>query len=409
MSNDQSRALTGSNKTLFHDKWLAKAAELFTDHTRGNLDLYLPDGQALRLGSDVAEGPQAKIVLRSLKPLSHLFLRGELAFAQSYMDGEWDSPDLTALFAFALANENKLSNQGLGSTLLRYFHRLRHLMNRNSRRGSKRNIAYHYDLGNDFYRTWLDDTMTYSSAMFDRNTETFEHAQQKKYRTIADMAELQPSDNVLEIGCGWGGFSELAARDIGCRIEGLTLSREQQDYAQNRYARAGVGDRAVAAYRDYRDASGTYDKIVSIEMFEAVGEENWPTYFRAIRERLKPGGIAVLQVITINDDIFEDYRKGADFIQRYIFPGGFLPSPGALAKAVSEGGLNLDQTHFFGASYARTCELWNRRFQHAWPDIERMGYDHAFKRMWEYYLSYCEVGFQAGRINVGLFKISKPA
>ena len=318
--------------------------------------------------------------------------------------GDWECPDLTALFDIALANEQAFDLENRGSWLFRTLNRLRHLLNNNSKTGSRRNISYHYDLGNEFYSHWLDETMTYSSALFSAE-EKLADAQQKKYRTIADMAELKSGDKVLEIGCGWGGFSEVAAKEYGAEIKGLTLSKEQLSYAQNRYQKANVAHLASASLTDYRDARGQYDKIVSIEMFEAVGYENWDTYFTAVKRLLKPGGTALLQIILIEDERFDSYRKNVDFIQKYIFPGGLLPSVEALSASVEENGLSLRDSHLFGPSYAKTCEIWQKNFQHAWDDIKPLGFDTRFKRMWEYYLSYCEAGFKAGTIDVGLFKI----
>jgi len=286
--------------------------------------------------------------------------------------------------------------------------RLRHLMNANTKTGSRRNISYHYDLGNAFYETWLDSSMTYSSALF-QGEETLEQAQANKYQAIAQMAELTSDDRVLEIGCGWGGFSEYAARQYQANIHGLTLSTEQLAFAQNRYQASGIAERASASLTDYRDVSGTYDKVVSIEMFEAVGYENWDAYFQTIKSRLKPGGIAALQIITIEDERFEHYRNGVDFIQRYIFPGGMLPSPKVLKRSIERNGLRLAESQYFGQSYAKTCHIWQKNFQHAWNDIERMGFDLRFKHMWEYYLSYCEAGFKAGSIDVGIFKLVNDA
>lgn len=370
----------------------------------GRLALTLPDGQTLNFGKT---GPQAHITLKNYKPLSRFMLNGDMGLAESYMDGEWETPDLTALFDIALANEATFSLDNRGGWLYRSLNRLRHMLNANSKKGSRRNIAYHYDLGNDFYDKWLDETMTYSSALFEKD-EPLKAAQLNKYRKIAEMAEmadLKANEKVLEIGCGWGGFSELAAGEYGSKIEGLTLSQEQLSYAQNRYRENNIDHLASASLTDYRDASGQYDKIVSIEMFEAVGYENWDSYFQAIRRLLKPGGTAVLQVILIEDDRFESYRKSVDFIQRYIFPGGLLPSVKELSKAVKRNDLRLEDQYLFGPSYAKTCKLWQRDFQHAWNDIKSLGFDARFKRMWEYYLSYCEAGFNAGTIDVGLFKI----
>ncbi len=371
----------------------------------GRLTIVLPGGKPLHFGSGEAH---ATVILNSYRPVSKFLLQGDLAFAESYLDGEWECPDLTALFNLVLKNESVFALENKGSWRVKWLNRLRHLMNANSRRGSKRNIAYHYDLGNRFYESWLDRTMTYSSALFE-GEETLEEAQQTKYRAIADMADLKAGERILEIGCGWGGFSELAATEYSCRIEGLTLSKEQLEYARDRYNDADIGHLATASLLDYRDSKGQYDKIVSIEMFEAVGYENWDTYFDILWQRLKPGGTAVLQTILIEDERFENYRQNVDFIQRYIFPGGLLPSVEALSRTLERHDLTLEDQHLFGASYARTCEIWQRDFQHAWDQISAMGFDNRFKRMWEYYLSYCEAGFRAGTIDVGLFKIHKPA
>lgn len=409
MSNEHIDLYAPSSAARTANPWLKLIMRRFAGLEHGRLSIFLPGGGAVNIGSNTKSGPQARMILKSYKPLAKLFLNGELAFAQSYIDGEWESPDLTAVFDFALANERALAGQTAGNWVARSVNRMRHLLNRNSKTGSKRNIAYHYDLGNAFYAKWLDDSMTYSSALFETGRETLEQAQYAKYRAIAKMLDLQSGDDVLEIGCGWGGFSELAARHYGCRIHGLTLSQEQLRYARQRYREACVDELASVSYTDYRDSEGQYDKLVSIEMFEAVGEENWDTYFQTVFERLKPGGTAVLQVITIDEERFETYRKGTDFIQRYIFPGGFLPSPDALQQAVTRNGLQLERSRFFGQSYGRTCAEWQKHFQHAWDDIEPHGYDKNFKRMWEYYLSYCEAGFKAESVDVGLFKIVKPA
>jgi len=413
MSHDPFESCVPAQSRSLQNPWLQMLARHFAHLETGRLTVVLPDGGSLILGETGPHkgkgGPQACLQLSSYKPLSKLFLKGELAFAQSYLEGEWDSPDVTALFDLVLMNEEQLGGKIMGRWLSRTLYRLRHLLNRNSKSGSRRNIAYHYDLGNDFFQQWLDPSMTYSSALFATGQESLEEAQHAKYHAIADLLDLKPTDHVLEIGCGWGGFSTVAARDYGARIHGLTLSQEQLAYAENRYQAAGLAERATASYTDYRDSEGEYDKIASIEMFEAVGEDHWDSYFQTVFNRLKPGGIAVLQVITIENKRFAAYRKSTDFIQRYIFPGGFLPSPRALEDSVQRNGLNLAESHFFGDSYARTCALWQKHFQHAWPDIAPLGYDAPFKRMWEYYLSYCEAGFKAGTINVGFFKITKPA
>ena len=389
--------------------WITRFINSFTQIDNGNLTIILPDGNHVCLGSSDTVGPIATLILNSYNPISKILLKGEVAFAESYMDGEWETPDLTAIFDFFLANERILEDQTMGSWTSRALLRLQHIFNRNSKAGSKRNIAYHYDLGNNFYKAWLDDTMTYSSAIFKNGNESLMEAQVNKYNTIAEIADLRYGDNVLEVGCGWGGFTEIAASKHGCKVHGLTLSQEQLSFAKKRFRSSKIDDIATVSFTDYRDSVGFFDKIISIEMFEAVGEENWNTYFQTIYDRLKPAGVAVLQVITIDNDRFKAYRKGADFIQRYIFPGGLLPSPQALEEAITRNGLHLECSRFFGSSYAKTCSIWKKQFQHAWEEIEQLNYDQSFKRMWEYYLSYCESGFKAKRVDVGIFKIIKPA
>jgi cyclopropane-fatty-acyl-phospholipid synthase len=391
---------------LSRPRWIAAYFARFKALEEGRLTIVLPDGGQWTVG---AGEPHAIVRLFSFAPIRRYLFGGDLGFAESYMAGEWDCPDLTTFFNLVIRNENIFGLEGGGIWMKRAMRRFYHRRRGNSREGSKRNIAFHYDLGNDFYRRWLDETMTYSSAWFEDENQGLEQAQLNKYQTIAKLAEFQAGQSVLEIGCGWGGFSELAAIDHGVKIRGLTLSQEQLDYAQQRYRSKGIENLAEVAFCDYRDELGQYDRIVSIEMFEAVGEENWDTYFQAVYDRLKPGGKAVLQVITINEDRYERYRDETDFIQRYIFPGGMLPSCTVFAESVKKNGLKLTTTQKFGTSYAETLRHWQRRFQHAWPEIAKDGFDLKFKRMWEYYLSYCESGFDAGAIDVCLFKIEKPA
>ncbi len=404
MSEYKAISIAAATASKHVTPWLRALFRQLADLQNGRLSLTLPDGSSHHFGSGTLH---ASVILNSYKPISELLLKGDLAFAESYLRGEWECPDLTSLFDLALKNEHLFSLDNKGGLIFRTVNRLRHLLNANSKRGSKRNISYHYDLGNAFYETWLDDTMTYSSGLF-KGGEDLETAQLHKYRTIAEMADLTTGDKVLEIGCGWGGFSQVAAQEYDCEIEGLTLSKEQLAYAQKRYHKHGIEKQASASLTDYRDSEGHYDKIVSIEMFEAVGFENWDTYFTNIKKRLKPGGTAVLQIILIEDDRFESYRKQVDFIQKYIFPGGLLPSVSALENTLEKHRLKLEETLLFGQSYAKTCEIWQKNFQHSWDDIHQMGFDARFKRMWEYYLSYCISGFKAGSIDVGLFKIHNP-
>ncbi|RCK47844.1 cyclopropane-fatty-acyl-phospholipid synthase [Thalassospira profundimaris] len=374
----------------------------------GRLTLVLPDGDNLHFVGNHENDLQAAIHIHDWKAIRKLATGGDVAFAEAYMDGSWSSPDITRLMRVAMLNENIVRARLAGGLLSRTIARIGHLRNANTLEGSRRNISYHYDLGNDFYAGWLDPGMTYSSGYYRHSDMTLESAQAAKYQRICDLADLQPGETVLEVGCGWGGFAELSAGKYRCNVTGLTLSGEQHAYARRRLLMQGLNDRTNIVLRDYRHQDGQFDKIVSIEMFEAVGEEHWPTYFEIIRKCLRPGGRAVLQIITIDDERFETYRKGADFIQRYIFPGGMLPSPTALAAAVSDAGLKLQHSEFFGKSYARTLGEWQRRFQHGWDTIAKQGFDPRFKRMWEYYLAYCETGFECGSIDVGLFVIEHP-
>src|SRR5579885_75070 len=367
----------------------------------GGLTLVAPDETVLRFGR-AGSAPAASIAVHDAAVARRLILGGTIGFAEAYMDELWDSPDLVALILLAAANERALGIDDAASFLACLVERARHALRRNSRRGSARNIAYHYDLGNAFYAAWLDPGMTYSAALFASGDEPLEAAQQRKYQAVASLLALAPGQSVLEIGCGWGGFAELAARGHGCRVTGITLSREQRDYAQER-----LGTAAEIRLQDYRDVAGRFDRIASIEMIEAVGEKQWPVYFARLRDLLAPGGIAVLQAITIADARFDAYRRCPDFIQRYIFPGGLRPSRGALLRASAAAGLRVVEGPRFGASYARTLALWQARFQAAWPRIPALGFDRRFKRMWEYYLAYCEAGFRAGTLDVGLYRLER--
>ncbi|HUZ72878.1 MAG TPA: cyclopropane-fatty-acyl-phospholipid synthase family protein [Stellaceae bacterium] len=388
------------------DLWSRALLKRLLRIDQGRLTLLTP-GETVLAFAGAAPGPAVSIAVHDARVARRLVLGGTIGFAESYMDREWDCPDLVALIRFAIANEHTLGIDDDGSIAMRLVSRLRHALRANSRRGSQRNIAYHYDLGNDFYAAWLAPGMTYSAALFEADDEDLEAAQQRKYRRIAELLELAPGHNVLEIGCGWGGFAELAAGSFGCRVTGLTLSRQQCEFATERLGRQGLAGRAAIRLEDYRDATGCFDRIASIEMIEAVGEKHWPTYFDRLRRLLAPQGIAVLQAITIADARFESYRRCPDFIQHYIFPGGMLPSSAALRRVAADAGLALIEGPRFGASYARTLALWQLRFQAAWPRIAAMGFDGRFKRMWEYYLAYCEAGFRAGTLDVGLFRLAR--
>ncbi len=366
----------------------------------GTLEVHTPGGETLTFRGVEAPSRHACWQLHNWKPLTALLTRGALGLAESYLAGDWDSPDLPAFLGVAAANERHFGAAAAGVSLLHVADRLRHLLNANSRRQAARNIAYHYDLGNDFYAHWLDPSMTYSAALYDGPGDTLEQAQQRKYARLAGLAGITAGSRALEIGCGWGGFLEHAAGTLGADVSGVSISREQCDYAAGRLARAGLGERARVAFRDYRDLGGQYDHIVSIEMFEAVGEAYWDTYARKLKALLAPGGRAALQIITIEQARFETYRRGADFIQRYVFPGGMLPSYEALAATLGRAGLAITDRLDFGLDYARTLVDWRVRFDAAWPQIAALGFDARFRRLWHYYLAYCEAGFREHAIDV---------
>lgn len=374
----------------------------------GRLTVVLPDGQQRVYGPATQQDNHGVIRLNNWRPLTRVLMGGDLALAESYMDGDWDSPDLSKLFHVCAPEDALSSPRALGLAFVHGLNRLKHLARPNSKRGSKRNIAYHYDLGNRFYERWLDPSMTYSSALFSGPDQSMTDAQDAKYHNLIAMMDVRPGMRVLEIGCGWGGLAEILARDYGCHVTGITLSEEQHAFATDRMARAGLSDRVDIRLQDYRDVSETYDRIASIEMFEAVGEKHWPQFFNTVKDRLSPDGIAAMQIITIANDRFDAYREGADFIQRYIFPGGMLPSPSVLDAQINRAGLSRGDCMTFGGSYARTLAIWARSFQHEWPAIRKLGFDARFKRMWEYYLAYCEAGFGSGTIDVCQVQIKKP-
>ena len=386
--------------------WTRFVRDLAQRMLAGELTFVLPKGRRLMLIGE-KPGPAVTVEIRRFRAFWRAITGGELGLAESFMDGEWSASDLVALMELALTTKAGFEWLAKIYTSIDLINRHHSQQRPNTRAGAAANIAYHYDLGNAFYAEWLDKTMTYSSALFTRPHLSLAEAQDEKYRRIAKILDLQPDDRVLDIGCGWGGFAEYAAREIGCHVTGITLSNEQANYARERLMREGLGERADIRLQDYRDVQGSYDKIVSIEMFEAVGEEYWPLYFNVLRERLAPGGRAALQVIIIAENLFERYRRRIDFIQRYVFPGGVLPSQQALASAVNKAGLELKDSFFFGASYATTLQQWHSRFQNSWNDIAQQGFDERFFRMWTYYLSYCEAGFRMQFVDVGQFLIAR--
>jgi cyclopropane-fatty-acyl-phospholipid synthase len=387
---------------------LSFAAMILTRLRRGRLDMSLPDGRILRfMGKE--PGPMAELIVHDLKFVRTAAARGDVGFAEAFIDGKVDTPDLPLLLEYFNANWENIGPFGLGGAIARFFGNFRHMLRANTKKGSKRNILAHYDLGNDFYASWLDPTMTYSSALFASAEQTLEEGQMAKYRSIARNLQLKPGDHVLEIGSGWGGFAEVAAKEYGARVTSITISNAQHSLATQRISAAGLADTVQIVMSDYRDVKGQFDAVASIEMFEAVGEEYWPSYFSKIAEVLKPGGRAALQIITIADEHFEEYRSRADFIQHYVFPGGMLPSPTRLREETERAGLGYSVDRMFGKDYARTVDEWSQRFDLAWDRIKGGKFDEQFRRLWIYYLSYCSAGFRTGTINVGQFVLTKPA
>ena len=379
------------------DKWLSRIEA-------GELRAVFPSNfQKVYSGGQV--GPTADIKINSWKLVPRLLLSGDMGLAESFLSGEWETSNLTQLILLGDINERALGNAVTPSKFINLIEKLRHQRRDNSKRGSRRNIAAHYDLGNEFYSHWLDNSMSYSSALFTDFGEKLEVGQNRKYQRLAKALKLKEGDQVLEIGCGWGGFAEIAAKEYKCNVVGITLSNEQAKFAQRRIQENQLSNLVDIRIEDYRDVQGSFDKIVSIEMLEAVGEEHWRNYFETIKTRLKPGGLAGIQSITIANEFFETYKRRPDFIQKYIFPGGILPSEDKLNNAVSSAGLKILDDYYFGKSYAETLRRWQSTFEQKWDDIKNLGFDEKFQKMWRYYLSYCEAGFESGHINVGQFLI----
>lgn len=365
----------------------------------GTLTLHLPDGSAQRFGQGE---PHAALHLARWSPLQRALESGDIGFAESYVAGEWHSPDLPQLVALLLRNRATLEAGIYGRWWGRLAYRLRHFMNRNSRRGSRRNIHAHYDLGNAFYGLWLDPSMNYSSAWFEGDlARPMQAAQDAKVRRALAAARVQPGQRVLEIGCGWGALAEMGARDFGAHVTGVTLSTEQLAYAQARVAGAGVGGSADLRLQDYRDIrDAPFDAICSIEMVEAVGRAYWPQYFGTVARLLKPGGHACIQSIVIDDALWDRYVAGTDFIQQAIFPGGCLPCPREFRRAAEAAGLEVVESFAFGADYAETLRRWRERFLAERPAVLALGFDEEFLRLWEFYLAYCEAAFAERNCDV---------
>ena len=399
--------LTSTNNQQNLPRYFGRVFDLVGKLNSGRVDFILPDGRRFRAEGS-KPGPVAEVTINNPDVFARLVREGDLGFSDAYLDGWWTTPDLQAFMDFIHADNDDMYDEFPGMGLVRAWEKARFWFQSNSKRQALKNISYHYDLGNDFYRLWLDDTMTYSSALFTTSQESLENAQVAKYASMIDQMGVKPGDHVLEIGCGWGGFAEYAAKERGLKVTGLTISKEQLEFARKRINNNGLGDKVNLKLQDYRDETGVYDGVASIEMFEAVGEKYWPIYFNKVKQCLKPGKQATLQIITIHDARWEVYRKGVDFIQKYIFPGGMLPSPTVLRQEVAKAGLDVQHSIEFGKSYSQTLRRWFEVFNDQWDTISTMGFDDRFRRMWNFYLTSCAATFESGNCDVTQITLQKP-
>lgn len=388
-------------------RYFAAVFNVMQKIARGRIEVVLPDGRRF-VAQGAEKGYEAVLEVHNVDLFARTIREGDLGFCEAYMDGWWSTPDLMMFMDLVNDDPGEMYDEFPGQFLVRTYERMRFWMQRNSKSQARKNISYHYDLGNEFYGLWLDETMTYSSAKFDDGAQSLEAAQTAKYKSMVDQMGVQTGDHVLEIGCGWGGFAEYAAKERGIKVTGLTISQEQHDFAVARMERLGLSDMVDIKMQDYRDETGEYDGIASIEMFEAVGEEYWPVYFETVRSRLKPGKNATLQIITVAHRRWEVYKRGVDFIQKYIFPGGMLPSPVILREQVEKAGLNVSHSIEFGESYSQTLRQWHDVFNAKWDQVAAMGFDDRFRRMWNFYLTSCAGTFHAGNCDVTQITITRP-
>ena len=382
-------------------------AEKFLSKIRfGQLIVTFPSGVTKSFkgtnGDEIAD-----LKLHNYKFISKILKRKSIGFAESYMDGDFSSSDLTKLLLISFKNEKYFLYNLKSNIFFNIYSKFKHFLNDNTKKQSKKNIEYHYDLGNSFYDKWLDQSMTYSSAYFEKDNQNLFDAQISKYKQIAKSLNLNENSVVLEIGCGWGGFSSYIAKNFKSKIDAITISKEQFDYASNRIQQEGLGEKVSIKYRDYRDIENKYSNIASIEMFEAVGKKYWEKYFSILKNSLANSGKAALQIITIDDQRAINYQRQPDFIQQYIFPGGMLPTKKELEEINYKVGLDFKEIKSFGLSYAKTLNLWNKQFQNSWDDLAQLGFSKRFKRMWEFYLSYCETGFISKSTDVSHFLINR--
>ena len=389
------------------DKSLEKLLNNFLSKIKyGNLEVEFPSGDKKNF-SGVNDYLSASIKIHNYNFLSYIFKRGSVGYAEAYMKGFYSTPNLTNLLMLSHKNEKFFLDNINSNIFYSSLSKIRHFLNNNTKKQSKKNIRYHYDLGNKFYEKWLDQSMTYSSAIFDNNNTNLSDAQLNKYKKIADSLSLNENSETLEIGCGWGGFSSYVAKNYKCKVDAITISREQYDYTSSKIQKEGLGEKVLVQFKDYREVNKKYSNIASIEMFEAVGKKYWNNYFDVIRNSLSENGKAALQIITINEKRADDYQTRPDFIQQYIFPGGMLPTKKQLELSAKDVGLKCLELISFGKSYAQTLKIWNTQFQDSWNDVSNFGFDIKFKRMWEFYFSYCETGFLSNSTDVSHFLIKK--
>ncbi len=389
-------------------RYFASVFDMLNHLSRGRVDIVLPDGRTFRADSG-QPGFVATLNVHNDDLFARLIREGDLGFSEAYLEGWWSTPDLMAFMDLVSDDAEAVYDGFPGQALVRAYEKLRFWLQSNTKTQARKNISYHYDLGNAFYGLWLDDTMTYSSAKFITGQEDLEKAQRQKYASIVDEMGAQPGDHVLEIGCGWGGFAEYAAKERGLKVTGLTISQEQFKYAVERIEKAGLSEQVEFKLQDYRDERGQYDGIASIEMFEAVGEKYWPVYFETVRERLKPGKRGTFQIIMVQDHRWEVYKRGVDFIQKYIFPGGMLPAPSILRDQIRKAGLEVAQSVEFGQSYSETLRRWYETFNEKWDQVAELGFDDRFRRMWNFYLASCAGAFRGGICEVTQITVTRPS
>ncbi len=372
----------------------------------GELSVTFPSG-SMQSFTGINSAHKADLTINNYKFISKILKRKSVGFAESYMDGDFSSSNLTNLLLLAFRNENHFLVNLKSNIFFNIYSKFKHFLNENTKSQSKKNIQYHYDLGNNFYTKWLDRSMTYSSAYFEKENQNLFDAQLNKYHKIAESLNLNENSKVLEIGCGWGGFSSYAAKNFKSNIDAITISKEQYEYASNKIQKEGLGEKVSIKFKDYRDIDTQYSNIASIEMFEAVGKKYWEKYFDIVSNSLLISGKAALQIITIDEKRSLNYQNQPDFIQQYIFPGGMLPTKKELLEINNKVGLDFKEIKSFGLSYAKTLSLWNKQFQSSWNELVKLGFNDRFKRMWEFYLAYCETGFISQSTDVSHFLITK--